>query len=102
MRQVVAVARIDTEHLLGLLFERREVARMPSSIPSRAQNLAGIVVDHRLADVGSGPGCIDAARVGGLERVICGADRLHRAARGLCCSPRPSGSWSDAATRTSR
>src|SRR5262245_1725977 len=51
---------------------------MPGAIPGRSQNLAGVVVYHRLADVRSGSGRVDAARVGGLERVIGRADRLHR------------------------
>ncbi|MCG3159983.1 MAG: hypothetical protein JMDDDDMK_01015 [Acidobacteria bacterium] len=78
VRQVVAVARKDAEHLLSFFFNRGEIARMAGAIPRRAQNLARVVVNHRLADVRSRPGGVDSAGIGCLQRVIGRADGLHR------------------------
>ncbi len=78
MRHVVAVARLDGQHVLRFLFEGGEVSWMAGAVPGRAQDLSGVIVDHRLADVRSGAGGVDAARVRRLQDVVGDANRLHR------------------------
>ena len=74
--EVVREARLDLEYFPCLVFESVEVFQFAGRLPRTPENFGGVVENNPGADVCSGAGGVDAARIFCLQDVVGGSNCL--------------------------